>query len=103
MRSIALSLLGCAGCGDRDDFGADVDCDPRDASVHPRATETCNGRDDDCDGLIDEGVAELYWTDDDGDGIGTTDGATARACRAAPGFAGTAGDCDDSDPAVGRG
>jgi hypothetical protein len=33
-------------CGD--------DCDDSDPTVHPGAKETCNGRDDDCDGLVDE-------------------------------------------------
>lgn len=30
------------------------DCDDQDVSVHPGAAETCDGRDHDCDGLIDE-------------------------------------------------
>lgn len=33
----------------------DDDCDDRDSSVNPAATEVCNGIDDDCDGQIDEG------------------------------------------------
>jgi hypothetical protein len=32
------------------------DCDDDNASAHPEQQETCNGRDDDCDGLIDEGL-----------------------------------------------
>jgi hypothetical protein len=31
------------------------DCDDARGGVHPGATETCNGRDDDCDGPTDEG------------------------------------------------
>ena len=30
------------------------DCDDEDASINPAATETCNNKDDDCDGEIDE-------------------------------------------------
>src|SRR5262249_9019669 len=35
-------------CGD--------DCDDARADVHPGATEVCNGVDDDCNGLVDEGA-----------------------------------------------
>jgi glutamine cyclotransferase len=47
---------------DKDGFGvgracAGGDCDDSDASVAPNKGELCNGKDDDCDGEIDEGVA----------------------------------------------
>jgi hypothetical protein len=32
------------------------DCDDDDGSVHPAEPETCNAADDDCDGLVDEGI-----------------------------------------------
>jgi len=35
-------------CGD--------DCDDGDRAVHPGAAEVCNGRDDDCNGVIDDGA-----------------------------------------------
>jgi hypothetical protein len=31
------------------------DCDDSDAAVHPTAMEDCNGKDDDCDGKVDNG------------------------------------------------
>ena len=34
-----------------------LDCDDTSAAVHPGATEVCNGKDDDCDGVVDPGCA----------------------------------------------
>jgi len=45
------------------------DCDDHVASVHPGATEVCNGVDDNCNGQIDEGVLHYYYPDCDGDGF----------------------------------
>ena len=39
------------------------DCDDSDPDVHPGALETCDGKDNDCNGIIDEG-----FEDADGDG-----------------------------------
>jgi hypothetical protein len=59
------------GRGDVCDLDADgdgdpnaTDCAPYDASVRHGATESCNGKDDDCDGSTDEG-----FVDTDGDGM----------------------------------
>ncbi len=41
-----------AACCNSDHCGED--CDDSDPAVSPSAVETCNGRDDDCDGRIDE-------------------------------------------------
>lgn len=41
---------------DADGAGAACDCADDDASVHPGRPETCDGRDDDCDGEVDEDV-----------------------------------------------
>jgi hypothetical protein len=40
---------------DGDGFDCHNDCDDTDPSVHPGAHEICNGIDDNCNGLIDEG------------------------------------------------
>ena len=46
---------------DGDSFGTHlscsvVDCDDEFPSIHPESFEACNGRDDDCDGMIDESM-----------------------------------------------
>ena len=71
---------GAADCVDSDDDGdgsEDVDdCAPLDGTVHPGADEVCDGVDNDCEGGIDEGFADLDTdgtadcVDDDTDGDG---------------------------------
>lgn len=75
------------------------DCDDADARVLPNGTETCNGRDDDCDGVTDEELLlQTWYRDQDGDGFGGT--SSAEACIAPGGFVDNSRDCDDADPAV---
>ena len=72
---------GIADCVDPDIDGDGVpnalDCSPTDATVFPGQTETCNGKDDNCDGKTDEGfpdtdkdgLADCVDPDIDGDGV----------------------------------
>jgi hypothetical protein len=55
------------------------DCDDDDATVHPAATEVCNGVDDDCVGDADVGAVDAtsWYLDDDNDSFGTGDGLIA--------------------------
>jgi len=75
------------------------DCDDADGEVHPDATEVCNEVDDDCDDTVDEGVTEVFYRDEDGDGYGQV-GSTTDGCRPPEGYAETPGDCDDAEAAV---
>jgi hypothetical protein len=85
--ALALSLsAGCAGVGDttgkeKEETGADDsyvppvdadgdgvtvadgDCDDDDATLHPNQAESCDGIDNNCNGVVDEGMDD---TDDDG-------------------------------------
>jgi hypothetical protein len=77
------------------------DCDDSRATVFPGAAETCNGIDDDCDGLTDEEGAigcSPYYLDADGDGYGSVVPGKCMCGPAAPYTAPALGDCDDEDP-----
>lgn len=96
---------GQKDCVDTDDDGdgaLDInDCAPLDATVFPGGTETCNGKDDDCDGLVDELNAlgcRPFYRDADGDTFGSN--AVSSRCQCGPntvsGFVvDVGGDCDD--------
>ncbi len=93
---------GAASSGRVNDCGAPYgyvatgsDCDDGASAVSPAATETCNDVDDDCDGLVDDGLATSTWyRDADGDGVGSSS-VTASDCAAPTGYVATGGDCDD--------
>ena len=71
-----------------------LDCNDAQANINPGAAELCNNLDDDCDGVVDEGVLTTVYVDNDGDTFG--DPATSsQACSAGAGQSGQAGDCDD--------
>ncbi|MBU1921839.1 DNRLRE domain-containing protein, partial [Patescibacteria group bacterium] len=69
-----------------------TDCDDTEISVHPGATETCNGRDDDCDGTTDEGCVICSCTDGDGDTYYPTSCTDTDCPRRT--------DCDDTEISV---
>ena len=76
----------------------DDDCDDTDAAVFPDAPESCDGRDEDCDGEVDEAgsAGEPDWyADVDGDGFGDAT-AVSTACDAPAGTVADATDCDDA-------
>jgi hypothetical protein len=72
------------------------DCNDGNPEIHPGAAESCNGIDDNCNGLIDEGIvpAGTYYRDADGDGYGDPQNPF-QACRCPPGFVSDHSDSDD--------
>jgi len=75
------------------------DCDDFDGAIHPGAKEVCNGKDDDCNGQVDEGLPrQFFCRDRDGDGHGVPAEGEQAACRAMTGYGDCGGDCDDADP-----
>ena len=83
---LLLAVLLASGCPKPDDTSAlavdadgdgyteqDGDCDDEAVGVYPGAWESCNGVDDDCDGLVDEELP-------DADGDGTCDALDEEEC-----------------------
>jgi len=87
--------------GDGDGFSACSECDDGDISVFPGATEVCDGVDQDCDDVVDDGASDAlaWYPDDDGDKYGAI-GAPVLACLTPDHHVAVAGDCADTDPAV---
>jgi hypothetical protein len=80
----------------------DKDCDDSDSSVHPGATEVCNGADEDCDTVADDNAVDAlrWWSDADGDTYGDASMVPIQACDAPTGLVNNNLDCDDSDAAI---
>jgi len=74
----------------------DTDCDDSDSNNFPGNTEVCDGSDNDCDGLVDEGVTTTYFLDNDGDGYGDSNNSVDD-CTAPTGYVVDNTDCDDND------
>lgn len=75
------------------------DCNDSNATAHPGATEVCDGVDQDCNGLVDEGTLEVFYRDADGDGYGTP-ATTTLTCTAPSGFVQNDQDCNDTSPSI---
>ena len=105
----ALSLMFLMACNGRaslktvdadgDGFYSDEDCDDTRAGVYPGAAESCDGTDEDCNDLVDDGVGDPYYADADDDGFGDPR-SEVLACSLQAGYRFNDQDCDDEDPAI---
>ena len=90
-----------AACCNTNPLGEQIcgaDCDDTRADVGPTGTEVCNGRDDDCNGTADDGVALSFYRDADGDRFGDP-AVVVMACAAPGGYVADNTDCDDTSVA----
>jgi len=114
-----VAQLMCPGDADPTDVSVGGDCDDSDPNVNEGAAEICDGIDNDCDNIADQGELGYItvYRDTDGDGFGaasapreacfnSSTGAYYEAIGAEsiplPGTAwvDNATDCDDTDPTV---
>ncbi|MEC7985444.1 MAG: putative metal-binding motif-containing protein, partial [Myxococcota bacterium] len=103
---------------DRDDFGDATDsiyqcdqpfsyildandCDDGDSDIHPDAEELCNGRDDNCDGAVDNDTIDflVYYLDADEDGFGDPN-TEIEDCELPSGYVIDNTDCNDTDALI---
>ena len=88
------------GCDPLPGYVADgTDCNDDSEVSNPSALEICDGIDNDCDTVIDEGETVIAYLDDDGDGFGFEPIALSE-CDSTDGTASEGADCDDGDAAV---
>jgi len=76
------------------------DCDDANPAMYPLNAEVCDDLDNNCDGLVDNGVSFTnYFVDNDGDGFGV--GLPVSVCvDPGAGYSLTANDCDDNNATI---
>ena len=90
----SVSQLACAGVSG---FATqNGDCDDTDPGINPGITEVCDFKDNDCDGVIDEGFPVSAWYPDaDGDNYGANNSLLYH-CEQPVGYVADDGDCNDT-------
>ncbi len=79
-----------------------LDCNDNDENINPDADEVCDGIDNDCNGLNDDGLpTNAYFLDSDDDGYGDLE-ASLDTCITDPptGYVTNNLDCDDSNELI---
>lgn len=76
------------------------DCNDNDATISPVANEICNNVDENCDGVLNDGLWIAAYIDADGDGYGDYGISVDGLCELTTGYVGNNQDCDDSNPAI---
>jgi hypothetical protein len=87
---------------DGDGFFDFDDCDDENPLINPAALEICDNIDNDCNGLIDDGLEIFtYYMDADGDSYGDANSPKDTCALAAPmGYSANNMDCDDTNPEI---
>lgn len=77
-----------------------ADCNDTNANIRPTATEICNTIDDNCNGVINEGITfTTYYVDLDGDGFGNPN-VSQSSCTPVAGYVISNTDCNDASSLI---
>ncbi len=71
------------------------DCDDNNFNIKPSATEACDGIDNNCNGITDEGAQSLFYRDFDTDGFGNPS-SVISSCTQPGGYVANNTDCNDN-------
>ncbi len=102
---LADFLVGASDTEDDDrDGAADLrcpvtmpDCDDHDPLTYPSAPELCDGRDNDCNGVVDTATTSALWyVDQDHDRFGDSQATPVTSCEPQTGRVPNGADCDDA-------
>ncbi|MEM7572507.1 MAG: MopE-related protein [Bacteroidota bacterium] len=87
---------------DEDGVLSYLDCDDTDPTVYPNAPEICDGKDNSCNGQVDDGLETFtYYFDEDQDGFGTEATSVSICATEAPdNYVTNNLDCNDSNPMI---
>ena len=94
-----IQILDCSNVPPAGYVANDTDCNDMDMMVNPSTAEICDGIDNDCNGLFDDGIpVNTYYFDSDGDGFGDA-GISVDTCISFPpmGYVLDDTDCNDTD------
>ncbi|MCX7734655.1 MAG: putative metal-binding motif-containing protein, partial [bacterium] len=91
-----ITFVGCIGESGFVLNVIGVDCDDGRKDINPGAREICNGKDENCNSLIDEDVLLTFYRDSDSDGYGDRN-FYVQACSKPDGYVSDDSDCNDSD------
>ena len=83
------------------------DCNDNDKATYPKAPEYCDGKDTDCDNIVDPVLAlgcKPYFIDGDSDGFGTQQNISQCMCAPQSPFTSLkSGDCNDMNASINPG
>ncbi|GEM_PF-3191798 len=75
------------------------DCDDTNKAINPFAAEKCDGVDDNCNGITDDGVIKNLYKDNDKDKFGDANDSKL-SCTEIASYVSNKSDCNDKDPQI---